>query len=290
MKRMILVCLALLVTGILIGTDSISATTANTSGPVTTPVTTITTADGDLSAIPVHAAARGPLPVLVAVHGMGGDGKSFSQNLITRAEQDGWIVVAPTFQYQDYHDPNLVRQDDTAMLPRLKRLIDDLPAQTGLPIRQKVLLYGFSRGAQIVHRFAEFYPDRTLAVALFSAGSYTLPTTALTFPFGVSDLQRYTDTSFNADAFRLVPFFLGVGGADSNPEDAPRAWDAEGTTRIARAQSFAQTLTSLGLAASFAIFPDIGHDVTADMRGQAMSFLERQASGAIFSDSPTQIM
>ncbi len=282
-QRMLRLCIAFLFISALTGTGVVSATTT-TMAPATTEATTITTDNGDFIYIPTNAATRGPMQVLVTVHGMGGDGKSFCQNLINRAEQNGWIVVSPTFAYQDYHDPNLVLQDDSTMLPRLKRLIDGLPARTGLPIRDKVLLYGFSRGAQVVHRFAEFYPNRTLGVALFSAGSYTLPTTAQTFPFGVADIQKYADTPFNADAFRQVPFFLGVGGADGNAADAPRAWDAEGTTRIARAQNFENALTGFGLTSSLTVFPNIGHDVTNDMRAQAMSFLEGQALAASIAE------
>lgn len=271
------VCVALMLVGTLAGTGVVSATD--------------TTPDDDYFLyIPSNAAARGPLQVLVTVHGMGGNGASFCQNLINRAEQDGWIIVSPTFKYQDYHNPDSVLQDDTHMLPRLKEILDNLPAKTGLPIRDKALLYGFSRGAQVVHRFAEFYPDRTLAVALFSAGSYTLPVTttggdgvqaALNFPFGIADIQKYTNAPFDAAAFRQVPFFLGVGGADSNPADAPRAWDPYlGATRIARAQSFEKALTDLGTDSSLTVFPNVSHEVTNDMRSQAMGFLEREAFAA----------
>ena len=100
----------------------------------------------------------------------------------------------------------------------------------------------------------------------------------LNFPFGVADIQKYTNTPFNAAAFRQVPFFLGVGGTDSDANDTPRAWDPYlGTTRIARAQAFETALTNLGLDSSLTVFPNVSHDVTNDMRGQAMSFLERQA-------------
>ncbi|MGI8855347.1 MAG: alpha/beta hydrolase [Thermomicrobiales bacterium] len=280
LHRMMNLCVALMLVGILAGTGAVSATTPPPTAP-----------DSDYFLyIPTNAATRGPLQVLVTVHGMGGSGSAFCQNLIARAEQNGWIIVSPTFNYQDYKNTDSVVQDDTHMLPRLKQIIDGLPAKTGLPIRDKVLLYGFSRGAQMVHRFAEFYPDRTLAVALFSAGSYTLPETTmdvngapttLNFPFGVADIQKYTNAPFDAAAFRQVPFFLGVGGADSNADDAPRAWDPYiGTTRIARALSFEQTLTSLGLDSSLTVFPNVPHDVTNDMRGQAMAFLEREAFAA----------
>lgn len=270
------VCFALLLIGTLAGTSVVSATTIPTNP------------DGDFFLyIPTNAAARGPLQVLVTVHGMGGNGTSFCQNLINRAEQDGWILVSPTYHYRDNFNPVTVRQDDTELLPRLAQYIDDLPAKTGLPIRDKVLLYGFSRGAQIVHRFAEFYPDKTLAVALFAAGTYTLPmptmnvggtSTTLDLPYGVADLQRYTGAPFDAAAFRQIPFFIGVGGADDHAGDAPPAWNPyNGTTRLARSENFAHTLQDLGLDASLTVYPGIGHDITSDMRGQATTFLEEQA-------------
>ncbi len=273
LNRILTLCAALMLVGTLAATSPVSATTIQN--------------DDYFLYIPTNAAARGPLQVLVTIHGMGGDGAGFCQNLINRAEQNGWIIVSPTFRYQDYKNPDSVVWDDTHMLPHLKQILDDLPAKTGLPIKDKVALYGFSRGAQMVHRFAEFYPEKTLAVALFSAGSYTLPMTTmdvnstpttLNFPYGVADIQKYTNAPFDAAAFHQIPFFLGVGGADSNAADAPRAWDPYlGTTRIARAHSFENALTNLGLASSLTVFPNIPHDVTTDMRGQAMNFLERQA-------------
>jgi predicted esterase len=265
-----------LLIGTLAGTSIVSAAT-----PPTNP------GDQFYVYIPANAATRGPLQVLVTVHGMGGDGTSFCQNLISRADQEGWIIVSPTFHYQDNMNADLIRQDDVEMVPHLKQYLDNLPAQTGLTIRDKVMLYGFSRGAQIVHRFAEFYPEKTLAVALFAGGSYTLPTMTspvdgntkpLNFPFGVADIQKYAGASFNLGAFRQVPFFIGVGGADGDPTVTPQAWNPYiGTTRIARAQAFDRALTDLGVSASITVFPGIGHDITTDMRGQAMAFLDQQA-------------
>ncbi len=274
-QRIVRICFALLLIGALAGTSVVSAA-ATPANP----------GDDFFLYIPTNAAARGPLQVLVTVHGMGGNGTSFCQSLINRAEQDGWILVSPTYHYRDNFNPVTVRQDDTELIPRLKQYIDDLPAKTGLPIRDKVLLYGFSRGAQIVHRFAEFYPDRTLAVALFAAGTYTLPVptmnvngvqTTLDLPFGVANLQQYTGMPFDAAAFRTVPFFIGVGGADDHVGDAPPAWNAyNGVTRLARSENFARTLQNFGVDASLTVYPGIGHDISGDMRGQAMTFLERQ--------------
>lgn len=125
---------------------------------------------------------------------MGGGGAAFSRELLACAAANDWIVVAPTFAYRDYRDPALVRGDDTIFLPRLAAILDGLPARTGLALRPRVLLYGFSRGAQTAHRFATIYPERVLGVAALSAADYTLPTAVapgdgrpLPFPYGVAD-------------------------------------------------------------------------------------------------------
>src|SRR3954471_12286957 len=161
--------------------------------------------------VPANAAQFQPVQILVAMHGMGGDGPSFCQGLLATAERNGWIVVAPTFKYQDYKNPDPVLQDDLPFLPRLKTMIDSVPARTGLATRDKVLLYGFSRGAQAVHRFATFYPDRTLAVAAISAGAYTLPlqtmmvngrNQTIQMPYGVANMKANLGADFNYAAFK----------------------------------------------------------------------------------------
>ncbi len=260
---------------------------------------TITTDDYFLY-VPKNVDAREPLQVLVTVHGMGGDGQSFCQDLINRADANGWVIVAPTFHYRDYKVTANVTGDDSVMLPRLKQIIDQLPQRTGLTFKGKVMLYGFSRGAQIVHRFAEWYPEQVLAVALFSAGSYTLPKMGMmtdgspqnmAFPFGVADLSQYGSRDvFNSLAFRQVRFFVGVGGADTNPGDTPRDWDVtEGTTRVARAQYFYRTLQGMNMSTTFNTFPGIGHDVTNDMRAAAMTFLEQQAANYGTANLPAEM-
>ena len=68
-------------------------------------------------------------------------------------------------------------------------------------------------------------------MALLSAGSYTLPEdqdgahAPLDFPFGVADLEQVTGEAFDAAAFSQIRFWIGVGGADTNPADTARAWD-----------------------------------------------------------------
>ncbi len=234
--------------------------------------------------VPTNAAQFAPLQILVTMHGMGGDGQTFCQNLLATAERNGWIIVAPTFKYQDYRNPELVLQDDLTFLPRLLAMIDSVPQLTNLETRRKVLLYGHSRGAQAIHRFATYYPERTLGVAALSAGSYTLPlrtmlvngkSQELAMPYGVANMQRYLGRNFDADTFKQIAFRIGVGGNDSNPDDAPRAWDPYlGRTRVDRARAYTKALQDSGMQSELAIYPGSDHSVTAQMLNESMVFLQ----------------
>lgn len=233
--------------------------------------------------LPSNAAAHQPLPVLLVIHGMGGDGPSFAQPLLSEAERRGWIVVAPTLAFGDWRDPEQVRRDDTTFIPQLKALLESLPSRTGLRVQPRALLYGFSRGCQEVHRFASFYPRLVRGVASFSCGTYTLPYTQpepgasnlpLQFPFGLADIERYTGRPLDLEGLQRVNFLIGVGGRDNQASDLPRQWDAYlGDDRVERAYAYYQALRSRGIPAELTVFPTSGHVETPEMRQRAVEFL-----------------
>jgi pimeloyl-ACP methyl ester carboxylesterase len=220
-----------------------------------------------------------PLQVLVALHGMGGNGEAFSKDLIEQADTYGWVIVAPTIDYGNWQDPAQVAREEPVFIAWLSDYLDKLPSKAGVVLRKRVFLLGHSRGAQLAHRFAEAKPDRVLGVAALSAGDYTLPVpngdkgNVLAFPFGIGDLARYTGRPFDRTLFNGVPFFVGVGGNDSNPADVPHQWDYEGTTRLQRAQAFVAAMQRFGAQAELTVFPGAGHGLTADMRSAACRFL-----------------
>ncbi|HEY7063100.1 MAG TPA: hypothetical protein VII06_16595 [Chloroflexota bacterium] len=246
--------------------------------------------DNDFGDFYVHVppVISGKLKVLVALHGMGQEAHSFCEALLARAEFEDWLVVAPTYAYGDWRDPNQVaREESSRFVPQLHQFLLDLPAQTGLDIEPRVALMGFSRGAQLAQRFALIYPEQTLAVAIFSGGSYTLPVSQtqvqgrsvrLAYPFGTADLGERFGRGFDAAALQSIPFLVGVGADDRNPTDLPRQWDPYlGDNRVARAQAIVARLSDVGVSAELALFPGVGHGLTEPMRTRALDFFAAQA-------------
>jgi pimeloyl-ACP methyl ester carboxylesterase len=233
-----------------------------------------------------------PLQVLIALHGMGGNGEDFSRDLVEQADRYGWLLVAPTIDYGDWLNPNVVAREDPLLIRTLNEYIDQLPQATGMPEQHLVLVFGHSRGAQLAHRFAEFRPDRVLAVAALSAGTYTLPTAAgsaggMSFPYGVNDLALYGGRAFDPARFDDVQFWVGVGGQDTNAADLPHQWDTyEGNTRVQRAQAFEAAMLQMGANSTLRVFGDAKHEVTSEMRQEACIFLGRATQPVAPLDDP----
>jgi predicted esterase len=231
----------------------------------------------------VPPAIDGRLEVLVTLHGMEGNGPAFCAPLRGRADRERWLVVAPTYPYGDWTDPAQVAREEERFIPRLHAFLADLPARTGLDLEPRIALYGASRGGQLAHRYALVYPEQVQGVAAVAPGTYTLPLSAvevegrrvaLPFPFGVADLAERFGRPLDLAALRRVPFWVGVGEADSNPDDVPDQWDPYiGTTRVARAEAFVRRLADLGVAAQLTTFPGLGHTLTDEMHARAMDFI-----------------
>ncbi len=232
----------------------------------------------------VPPSTDGQLQVLVALHGMEGNGPAFARPLIARAEREGWLLVAPTFEYGDWQDPaQLIREECSGFIPRLYAFLNELPGRTGLDLAPRVVIFGASRGAQLAHRFALVYPERTRALALMAGGVWTLPQrevvtdgqrSVLPYPFGAGDLRERFGRELNEGALRRVLFWVGVGANDNDPREVPRQWDPLlGNNRLARAQAFVRRLGELGARAQLTVFPGVGHTLTDEMRAQALDFL-----------------
>jgi pimeloyl-ACP methyl ester carboxylesterase len=243
--------------------------------------------DGQVDGIYVHipAGAKEPLTVLVALHGMGANGEDFARDLTQRSDAEGWVLVAPTYDYGDWRSPSQLVREASGNMPRLAAFLDQLPEITGLNVSREVLLYGFSRGGQAANRFALAYPERVRAAALVGPGTYTLPLTSVAlgpehvspqFPFGVANLPEVVGRTFDPVQFARVSFWIGIGERDANPDDVPHEWDRYiGDDRLERAGRFAGWVREAGCNVQVQVFPGVGHGETNEIRTSALDFLAR---------------
>lgn len=221
-----------------------------------------------------------PARVLLALHGMFYNGGDFAMPLLDYARQNRLVLVAPTFNYNvNYKDPQVVTNEDLMLTRQLNQVLHDIPQATGAKIESKVLLFGFSRGAQLGHHFAMFYPAEVQAAAVLSAGAYTLPVTVfrnkpLAFPYGLSNFNQVAGRDFDSADFIKIPFDVQVGLQDNDPNQVSHAYDAYiGNNRVIRAQSFYQGLLQAGVKVQLNLVPNTVHEVNTAQLNLVKSFL-----------------
>lgn len=236
--------------------------------------------------------------ILVTVHGHNGRLDSYDGERIVRrtglrwaglAEQNGWVVLSPQFDANrfgnDYQRLNLggeLRAD--RRLHELVMLVGEL-----LPgIRtERLLLFGFSGGAQFVHRYAMLHPARVERAVAAGAGWYSFPDPDLPYPLGVGDGSLPSGLGFDAEAFAAVPLLLLVGEDDGTQGSFTRATtrngqrydlvELQGATRAERAQNWVDAIGAIDTATEsrlrFEILPGTGHMVSENLRERTRQFL-----------------
>ncbi len=232
------------------------------------------------------SSSREPLQVLVVLHGMFDNGGDFCLPLLDFAEKKNLVLIAPTFNYNvNYKNPEVIANEDVELTNQLTQVFRQLPNALGSPVQGKLLLFGFSRGAQLAHHFALFYPNQVLAAAVLSGGAYTLPQTQsqgeiLNFPFGLANFNQVVHHEFDRESFRKISFEVQVGALDNDPAQVGRSYDKYiGNNRVARGQSFYQSLLELGVNAQFKIVPNTSHEVNAAQVSLAEQFFQNFLPG-----------
>lgn len=167
------------------------------------------------------------------------------------------------------------------MLTRqLTQVLQQLPQTIGSKVESKILLFGFSRGAELGHHFAIFYPAQVIAAAVLSAGAWTLPMTELRnkplpFPFGLSNFSQITGFNFDQANFIKISFDVQVGLQDNDPNQVSHAFDPYlGNNRVVRAQTFYMGLQQIGVKVIFNLVPNTQHEVNTAQINLAEQFFK----------------
>lgn len=216
--------------------------------------------------------------LVVGVHGAGGNGKGACGVAEWARQFDDVLVLGPTFE-QPKRDPNAPRpatmpRDVFQMSgPKHEAKLDALIAEIGKTwkLHPKLVIHGFSAGAQFAHRYAFHHPERVAAVSAHSGGSWA---------------KLDGEDRINAEAKR-IPFAISCGEEDrgsGGPLGTP--------PRIEGAKRFAADLQSLGFDVAFRTWPGIGHEQTADAKAMGRTLLEtvrQRPSESAAKQEPTRL-
>jgi pimeloyl-ACP methyl ester carboxylesterase len=208
---------------------------------------------------------------LVLVHGISRNAAELVMRFADMASRFGVPLIAPLFrreshgQYQQAVDPRSGLRSDLALCDILTDAARRFGIETG-----KVALFGFSGGAQFVHRFSLIHPGRVRVCVPASAGWYTMPDTELAWPLGLADMPGGAIDP----AARTIPFHLIVGQRDTQGDDAlrrnPELDRLQGTDRRSRAKTWDRALRRAGWSAggSLTVLPRTRHNFAcADRHG-----------------------
>ena len=126
-------------------------------------------------------------PLLVFIHGSGGNAAGYFEPLKQHADSKGYILLCPAFTGNAFGF--LAGGEDILLLDMIAEL------SSKYRLAGRFFLSGFSAGAQFAHRFAFRYPGLLCGVAAHSARAYDPPPASFGAPsFAVSvgelDVER----------------------------------------------------------------------------------------------------
>lgn len=242
-------------------------------------------------------------PILVCVHGYTRQPLDHLQAFAPAAAAAGFALLLPLFRdsgphrmYQQLLHPRRGTRSDQALL----QAIDSL-ANSHLLDTERVHLFGYSGGAQFVHRLAMLHPQRVASLGVGAAGWYTWPDHDQPWPRGLAGAPVPTAGPEALDEFLRLPIALWVGERDNTPDTYLRNDPAlnvlQGPNRLERARRWATALRELGarrhIAARVSMdsLPSAGHDFLACHRkaglaDRAMAHAAQSRAQAFATASP----
>jgi len=208
--------------------------------------------------------------VLVLVHGISRAPYEHIRRFASHAERYGVALVAPCFM--PVRDRGYQRLADAVNSQRADARLDSVlskverAAETG---PGRVSMFGYSGGAQFVHRYCMRYPGRVRAAAIAAAGWYTQPSWDDAWPLGLGGDNGVPPDQL--ERFLSIPMAVLVGGRDVRRDSALRKSKridrVQGGNRLDRARSWVEACRAAADARG--LTPQVGLQV---LDGCAHSF------------------
>ncbi|WP_117195842.1 alpha/beta hydrolase [Rhizobium terrae] len=212
-------------------------------------------------------------PLAVLVHGSLRDADILRDEFIDFAEEQQCVLLAPLFPAgiddpEDLHNYKHVIYHGIRYDLILLDMIEELAARYRVH-GDKVLMHGFSGGAQFVHRFLYLHPRRLRAVSIGAPGTVTLPDDSASWWVGVKGMEEIFGQRFDVEAMRHVAIQLVIGDADIETWDVTVGskspfWmngiNDSGDTRVERLHTLEKRLKDIGVVPHFDTVPGVSHD------------------------------
>lgn len=216
-------------------------------------------------------------PVFVTVHGISRNAREHAERFASFAERYGVVLIAPYFSKERFPDYQRLGRDgkgERADLA-LDRIIDDVGRLTGAQTG-KLFLFGYSGGAQFVHRYTLAHPERVAKVVLGAPGWYTFPDPTVKYPKGIAQAKSLPGVTFDPSSFLAIPTCVLVGERDVRQDVAlnksPKIEQQQGATRLERGghwiAAMARAAEAQGLKTSYTFhtLPRSRHSFTQSMK------------------------
>jgi pimeloyl-ACP methyl ester carboxylesterase len=154
-------------------------------------------------------------PVFIAVHGIQGDALGMAHSFVPLAERMGCVLIAPLFSREIYFDYMRLACDGRGLRPdtALGAILEEVHTLTGVTT-SRYHMFGFSGGAQFVHRYLMAWPGRVERAVLASPGWFTFPDITTPFPHGLRQIDALPDLQFKLPELLSVPVSVLVGEHD----------------------------------------------------------------------------
>lgn len=184
-----------------------------------------------------------PSGVLLLIPGYNGSGEKMLDDRWKHfADEHSLVLLAPTFT--STNSPQELRTKgyyypEQGSGTVIEEALSEVHRRTGATV-DKILIFGFSAGAHLAHRFALWKPDRVEAFVAYSAGWWSDPTPAL----------------------RGVPALIMCGESDERYEPT---------------RAFMERGMALHLPWIWRSYKETGHQLTPAVRSMAEAFLAEEA-------------
>ena len=225
--------------------------------------------------------------IIVPVHSTDRNAESLRNEFADLAERRGAIVCSPLFSVgistkSDLDDYKFLNGHRIRYDKILWGMIDEVCKDYALK-NISLVLYGFSGGAQFVHRFVMLYPEMIRAAAIAAPGLITLPSKTLPWWAGCKNVAPSFGKEVDWRKIRRIKIQMLVGSLDLDQEEIALTKDdplwVEGAdratgTRIDRLKALRDSWRKQGVSVVWKEVEGVNHD-DAKLLPIAKSFLEK---------------